>query len=126
MSVLNWQPSDRRPSRPLGHEEAPVGQLIQNAACVSSPGHVRRRGDRQVGQDGGLEQKPLALWRRLVEHLSGEIVEDQIVIEIELPGVGHLLYMHPSVEAAFAAPEVGSTDTGIVEATLEWLRRAFA
>jgi len=45
---------------------------------------------------------------------------------VELPGVGHLLYTHPSVEAAFAAPEVGSTDTGIAEATLEWLRRAFA
>ena len=45
---------------------------------------------------------------------------------VELPGVGHLLYTHPSMEAAFAEPEVGSTDTGIAEATLEWLGRAFA
>lgn len=45
---------------------------------------------------------------------------------VDLPGVGHLLYTHPSLRAAFDDPEVGSTDTGIVEATLEWLGRAFA
>ncbi|MCA9662903.1 MAG: alpha/beta fold hydrolase [Myxococcales bacterium] len=45
---------------------------------------------------------------------------------VELPGVGHLLYTHPSLRAAFDEPEVGSTDTGIVEATLDWLGRAFA
>lgn len=45
---------------------------------------------------------------------------------VELPGAGHLLYTHPSLQAAFDAPEVGGTASGIVEATLEWLARAFA
>ncbi len=45
---------------------------------------------------------------------------------VELPGVGHLLYTHPSLAAAYAEPEVGSTETGIVEATLAWMERAFA
>ena len=45
---------------------------------------------------------------------------------VELPGAGHLLYTHESLQAAFDEPEVGSTDSGIVEATLEWLERAFA
>lgn len=45
---------------------------------------------------------------------------------VELPGTGHLLYTHSSLQAAFDEPEVGSTDTGIAEATLEWLARAFA
>jgi pimeloyl-ACP methyl ester carboxylesterase len=45
---------------------------------------------------------------------------------VELPGAGHLLYAHASLQAAFDEPEVGSTECGIVEATLEWLARAFA
>jgi len=45
---------------------------------------------------------------------------------VELPGTGHLLYTHASLQAAFDEPEVGSTDCGIVEATLQWLARAFA
>ncbi|MEZ4451279.1 MAG: alpha/beta fold hydrolase [Nannocystaceae bacterium] len=45
---------------------------------------------------------------------------------VELPGAGHLLYTHSSLQAAFDEPEVGSTECGIVEATLEWLGRAFA
>ncbi len=45
---------------------------------------------------------------------------------VDLPGAGHLLYSHESLQAAFDEPEVGSTDCGIVEATLEWLARAFA
>jgi pimeloyl-ACP methyl ester carboxylesterase len=44
---------------------------------------------------------------------------------VELPGAGHLLYAHTSLQAAFDEPEVGSTDCGIVEATLQWLARAF-
>jgi pimeloyl-ACP methyl ester carboxylesterase len=45
---------------------------------------------------------------------------------VDLPGTGHLLYTHESLQAAFDEPEVGSTDCGIVEATLAWLGRAFA
>lgn len=45
---------------------------------------------------------------------------------IELPRVGHLLYTHASLQAAFDAPEVGGIDPGIIPATLEWLARAFA
>lgn len=45
---------------------------------------------------------------------------------VELPGTGHLLFTHASLQAAFDEPEVGSTDCGIVPATLEWLARAFA
>ena len=45
---------------------------------------------------------------------------------IDLPGAGHLLFAHASLQAAFDDPEVGSTDCGIVEATLAWLARAFA
>lgn len=45
---------------------------------------------------------------------------------LDLPRVGHQLYAHDSLHAAFTAPEVGSTDNGLPEATLEWLRRAFA
>ncbi|MBL9102971.1 MAG: alpha/beta fold hydrolase [Myxococcales bacterium] len=45
---------------------------------------------------------------------------------VDLPGASHLLYTHTSTQAAYDEPEVGSTDCGIVEATLEWLARAFA
>lgn len=45
---------------------------------------------------------------------------------VDLPRTGHLLFTHASLAAAFDEPEVGSTDCGIVEATLEWLARAFA
>ncbi len=45
---------------------------------------------------------------------------------VDLPGAGHLLFAHTSLQAAFDEPEVGSTDCGIVEATLAWLARAFA